>query len=119
MFISGGDQCQGFSAVFSSGGSPDSMDVVFRVMRHVIIDNERHIGYINPARNHIGCHQHRHFAIPKIQHNLVTLLLLQVGMHCARVYMERAKRAREFLHTLFLAGKKDDFFEGRGVTGDG
>ena len=119
MFISGGDQGQGFSAVFSSGSPSDTMDVVFRVMRHVIIDDERHIGNINASGDDIGSDQNRHFAVPEIEHNLVPLVLLQIGMHSARVNMERAKRAREFLHTLFLAGKKDDFFEGRGVTGDG
>ena len=90
MFISGGDQRQGFSAVFSSGSPSDSMDVVFRVMRHVIIDDERHIVDVNAPRNDIGCNQHRHFAIPEIKHDLVTLILLQIGMHCARVNMERA-----------------------------
>ena len=90
MSISGGDQRQGFSAVFCSGSPSDTMDVVFRVMRHVIIDDERHIGDVNAPRNDIGCHQHRHFAIPEIKHDLVSLILLQIGMHCARVNMERA-----------------------------
>jgi len=90
MSISGGDQRQGFSAVFSSGSPSDSMDVVFRVMRHVIIDDEGHIVDVNAPRDDIGSDKDRHFAIPEIKHNLIPLILLQIRMHCVCVNMERA-----------------------------
>jgi hypothetical protein len=55
-------------------------------MRHVVIDDERHIGHIDAARHDIRRHQHPYLTIPKIEHDLVAFVLLQVRMHRARVY---------------------------------
>ena len=107
MFISGGDQCKGFSAVFRSGGTSDTMDVVLGVMRDVIIDDKRHIGDVDTSRDHIGSDEDRHLTIPEIQHHLVPLLLLEIGVHSARVNMERAQGAGEILDALLLAGEDD------------
>ena len=62
------------------------MDVVLGIMRHIVIDDERHIGHIDTAGHHIGSYQHVHFAVPKIQHHLIPFVLLEVRMHRARVY---------------------------------
>ena len=63
------------------------MDVVFRIMRHVIIDNERHVRHVYASCHHIGGDQHTHLAVPKIEHHLVAFVLLQIAVHRARVYM--------------------------------
>ena len=63
------------------------MNVVLRVMRHVVIDHQRHIGHIDSAGYHIGRYQHIDLSVPKIQHDLIPFTLLQVRMHRARVYL--------------------------------
>ena len=104
MFISGGDQRKGFSAVFRSGGTSDTMDVVLGIMRYVIIDDKRHIGDVDTSRDHIGGDEDCHLTIPEIQHHLVPLLLLEIGVHSARVNMERAQGAGEILDAMNNTG---------------
>ena len=83
------------------------MDVVLGVVRYIIIDDKRHIGDVDTSRDHIGSDEDRHLTIPEIQHHLVPLLLLEIGVHSARVNMERAQGAGEVLDALLLAGEDD------------
>ena len=61
------------------------MHIVFRIMRHVEVDHQRYIGYVNTAGHDVGGYQHSYLAITKIKHHLVTFVLLQITMHRTRV----------------------------------
>ena len=63
------------------------MDVVLGVMRYVIIDDERYVRHINTACHDVGSDQYTHLAVAKIKHDLVALILFQIAVHRARVYM--------------------------------
>ena len=105
------NQCDGFAAVLRAGRSADTVDIVFRVMRHVIIDDQRHIRHVDTARHHIRRHQHIDLAVSEIEHHLVAFVLLQVAMHRPRVDLQGSQRPREVFDALFLAGEDDDFLE--------
>ena len=78
-------------------------------MRHVIIDDKRYVRHIDAARDDIRGDQHIYLAVPEIQHDLVSFVLLKVGMHGARVYFECPQGTCEVFDTLFFAGEDDDF----------
>ena len=87
MHIVGADQRQCLAAVLCARCTPDTMHVVFRRMRHIVIDDQRHISHINTSRDDVCRHQHTYLTVLEIQHNLVAFILLKVAMHRARVYM--------------------------------
>ena len=62
------------------------MDIVFRCMGHIVIDDQRNIRHVNTTRNDIGGYQHIYLAVLEIQHHFVAFFLLQVAMHRARIY---------------------------------
>jgi hypothetical protein len=63
------------------------MDVVFRIVRHIIVDDKRNIGDINASRDDVCGHEYTHFPVPEIQHDLISFVLLQITMHRTRVNM--------------------------------
>ena len=85
------------------------MDIVLRIMRHIVVDDQRHIRHIDAAGNHIGCYQHIYLSVPEIEHHLIAFVLLQVRMHGMRVDLQAAQHARQVFHSLFLAGEDDHF----------
>ena len=87
MHIGRRNECHRLTAILRTRRTTDTMDVVLGVMRHVIIDDERNVRHVNTACHHIGGDQYSHLAVTEIEHDLVTLVLLQVAMHRARVYM--------------------------------
>ena len=85
------------------------MDVIFRIMRHIVVDDQRHIRHIDAAGNHIGGYQHVYLSVPEIEHHLIAFVLLKVRMHRMCIDLQAAQRAREIFDALFLAGEDDHF----------
>ena len=63
------------------------MNVILRVVRYVIIDHQRYVRHVYTSCDYVGCHQDSYLTVPEVQHHLVSLRLLQIAMHCARVNM--------------------------------
>ena len=87
------------------------MDIILRIMRYIIIDDERHVRHIYPSRHDIRSDENIYFSVPKIQHHLIPLRLLEVGVHCTRVNLQGSQRARKILDTLLLTGKDNHFLQ--------
>ena len=85
------------------------MDIVLRIMRYVVVDDQRHIRHIDAAGNHIGGYQHVYLSVPEIEHHLFAFVLLQVRMHGMRVDLQAAQHARQIFDPLFLASEDDHF----------
>ena len=90
MHIVGGDEGHGLAAVLCARRTADAVDIVFGIMRHVVVDDQWYIGHVNAAGHDIGGYQHIDLSVPKIKHDLITFVLLEVRMHRARIYMDRA-----------------------------
>ena len=56
-------------------------------MRHIVIDDQRHIRHVNTAGDDVRSNQHTYLTVLEIQHHLVAFVLLKVAMHRTRVYM--------------------------------
>ena len=79
------DQRDGFAAVLRTRRAAYAMDIILRIVRHVIVYYQRHVRHVYSARHDIRCHQHIDLAVAESQHDLVPLVLLQVAVHGARV----------------------------------
>ena len=86
--IIGRDEGHGLAAILSACGSSDTMDVILGVVGHVVVDDERYVRHIDTACHDIGRHQHCYLTVTEIQHHLITLVLLEIGVHGVRVYLE-------------------------------
>ena len=86
MYIIRCDERQRVTAGLCACRSTDTMDIVFGIMRHIVIDDQWNIGHIDSARYYIGSHEHINLSVSEIEHHLVPLILLKVTMHSARVY---------------------------------
>ena len=62
-----------------AAGAADAVNMHFGIGRHVDIDDHLQLRNIQPARRHVGCHQHRAAAVRKLHQHLVTLALLQLA----------------------------------------
>ena len=87
MHIIGRDERHRFTAVLCTCRTTDTMHIILRCMRHIVIDDQRHIGHVNTTRDDVCRYQHTYLAVLKIQPDLIAFVLLKVAMHRARVYM--------------------------------
>ena len=86
MLIVRRDQCHGFAAILCARRTTDAVHIVFGIVRHIIIDDQRQVRQVYSACHDIRRHQYVHLTVSEIQHHLVAFVLFQVGVHCARVY---------------------------------
>ena len=87
MYVVRCDKRHRFSAVLGTCRSTDTMDIVFRVVRYVVVDYQRNIRHVDATGYDVSSHQHVYLPVPEIQHHLIPFVLLQVAMHRARVYL--------------------------------
>ena len=87
MHICRRNECHRFAAVLCARRTTYTMDIILRIMRYIIIDDQWHIRHVNTTRHNIRCHQHINLPVPKIQHHLIALCLLEIAMHRVRVNM--------------------------------
>ena len=88
------------------------MDVVFGIVGDVVVDDERYVRHIDTAGDDVGGDEDGYLAVPKIEHDLVALMLLEIGVHGVRVDMKGTQHAREVLDALFLASKDNYLING-------
>src|SRR3954465_5476987 len=74
-------QGEGVARILSAAGPADAMDVIFRVLRHVVIDHVAYAGDVDSARGDIGRHHDFVFAALETLERLDPLALGPVRMH--------------------------------------
>ena len=60
------DERDSFAAVLRTRCSADAMDVILGVMRHIEIDDQRHIRHVYSAGDDIRRHQHIYLAVSEV-----------------------------------------------------
>src|SRR6185369_8729950 len=90
-----------------AASAPDSMNVVLRVLRNVIVNDVAHLGDIQTASGDIGGDQHLETAVPKTIQGLFALALGAVGMqHRDRVVIA-LEQARDSVGAIFCSAEND------------
>src|SRR6266478_7476936 len=73
-------ECKGIAYILSAAGAPDAMDVIFRMLGHIIIDDMTNAGNIEAARRDVGRDHYFILAALKTFKRFDTLALGAVGM---------------------------------------
>src|SRR5690554_1727784 len=84
-------------------GTPDSMHIILYIIRYIKIYNKSDIININAARNNISGHKNVNSFVSKLMHNMLTLSLIQVGMHLTHREIQIMKCFSNLLYFLFLS----------------
>ena len=87
------------------------MNIILGIVGDIVVDDERHVGDIYTARDDIGGDEDGDLAVAKIKHDLIALVLLEVGVHGMGIDLERAQHAGQVFHSLFFPRKHYYFFE--------
>src|SRR5690606_32022341 len=72
------DQSNGYTIGFCPGSSANPVNVLFGVVRNIIIDDQFDIGNVNSAAYKVGSHQHVDFIVSEIEHNLLPGFLIVI-----------------------------------------
>ena len=71
----------GLAIAVCTRGASDSMHVVFRFMRHVIIDHQLYVIDINASGQYVGGYKKIDLASLEFQYHVFTEALIQIRMH--------------------------------------
>ncbi|MPM32027.1 hypothetical protein SDC9_78585 [bioreactor metagenome] len=74
------DQRAGKTGVARTAGSADAVDIVFRLVRHIVVDHEIDVVHVDAARGYVGCNEHGGFTRAEFAHNAVALVLRKVAV---------------------------------------
>jgi hypothetical protein len=89
-------------------GTTDTVDIIFRVGRQVIVNDMRNTGNVDTTGSNIGCNQNRETAIPEIAQYFLTDALLFVAMNGVRLYTGILKLERQFVGIKFGFGENQN-----------
>ncbi len=70
-----------FAGTLCACRTSDTVDIVFGVMRDIVVDDHRYIIDIDTTTDDIGGYEYAHLTIPEVEHHLVAFFLLQVAVH--------------------------------------
>lgn len=85
----------------------DAVDVVLGIVRHVVVDDQADILDVDAARHDVGGHQDLDLVVLEVEHHLLALRLLQVGVHRGHLELHALERMGQLLD-LHLRRRKDD-----------
>ena len=81
-------------------------------MRQIVVDHERQIGDIEPARGHVGSDQDRQFAFLELGHDIQPGRLQAVAVNGFNAKAIALEIARQLIGTLLGAAEHDDLRHG-------
>ena len=105
------DKCNGYAITISTCCTTYTVNIVFCIMRYIVIDNRQDIIDIDTTGHNIGSHKHICHTSLKAIHHLVTFLLGEIGMHLGTIDMHLFQIAGDFLYLLFLTREDNDTLE--------
>ena len=99
---------EGVAAVFGAAGAADAVDVIFGMLRHVVVDDVADVGDVQSARGDVGGDEHLVFAFAETFERLLAFLLRAVGMqHGHRVVVAFEQRGHAISPVLGAAENED------------
>jgi hypothetical protein len=101
------DQVQRQAFGIAPAGAADAVDVHLGVGRHVHVDDGGQVGNVQPARRHVGGHQHRAAAVGKLHQHLVALALLQLAIQRQRAEALGLQHAHQVAALLLGVAKRN------------
>ena len=109
------DQRDGHAVAVGTGRTADTVDVVLGVAGHVEVDDHRDVVDVDAAGDDVGGDDDVELAALELEHHLVALGLVEVGVHLAAVDLHALQRGSDLLHLLLGTGEDDDAVEVAGL----
>ena len=75
--------------------------VVFGIVRHVVVDDQRNIVDIDPAGYNIRSHQEIYTPVSELMHHMIALCLIKIQMHFSNREFHRSQSLGYFLYLHF------------------
>jgi len=73
---------------FRATRPPDAVDVILRMLRHVVIDHVAHVGDVQPARGDVRGHEHLETAIAEAAQRVFAFALCAVGVEHGQIALD-------------------------------
>lgn len=99
------DLCDGSACLSSTAGTPDPVQLVIHVLRHVVVDDEVHVGQVEPTCGHVGGDQDARVALDKLVDDLLTDVLSLVRVQHPCVDVVGSKKVLQVVTCYFLVTK--------------
>ncbi|MPN46378.1 hypothetical protein SDC9_193964 [bioreactor metagenome] len=78
--LAGGQESNGYTRVSSTASAPNTMNIIFRILREIIVDHMRNIFNIQTTGSHICSHKQGDVVRLKTTHHLFTHALVKITM---------------------------------------
>lgn len=105
--VLGGHDGKGVAAGLGAAGAPDAVDVILRMLRHVVIDDMAHVSDIQAARGDVRGDQHFKAAFTEPLQSLFALALGAVGMQDGHGVVRAFQGMRHAVGAVFGAAEDD------------
>ena len=106
-----GDETDRIANRQGTPGSPNAMDIVFRVHRKIVIHHMRNSVYVDPARRYVGSHEDADGPRFEIFQGTQPLILGPIGMDRSCFDAAAFEPARKPVGPVFGSGKYEDGIE--------
>ena len=95
------DEGHSYAGVACTTGTADAVNVAFRILRNIKVDNVGNVINVDTAGSNVGSNQHINSALAEFLHYAVTLVLAQVAMQALSHVATAGKSDRQVVNTLF------------------
>ncbi len=92
---------KGFARLARAARPSYAVDIIFLVLRDIVINDDVNIVYVNTACRNVCCDKDLNRAVAKFLHDLVTLCLLQIPMQALREIATPLQKLCQVVHALF------------------
>ena len=98
----------GSTIAVGTGCTADAVNVIFCIVRNIVIDDHLNIIDVDSARHNVGSYENIILSALELEHHIIALSLFQVAVHGSAVYSNLLERSCELLHLEFAAAEDDD-----------
>ena len=93
---------------FRAAGAPDAMDVIFGMLRHVVVDDVADVGDVESARGDVRGDEHLEFAVAKTGERLLAFALRAVGMQHGHGVVVALEQLRDAVRAVLRPAKNQN-----------
>ena len=108
------DEGDGDSVTVGTCRTADAVDIILGIVGNIVVDDHCDVIDVNASRENVRGHQHINLATLELEHHLVALRLVEVGVHLATVDFHPQQSLVDLLHLHFAAREDNDTLQ---VTG--
>ena len=98
----------GSTIAVGTGCTADAVNVIFCIVRNIVIDDHLNIIDVDSARHNVGSYENIILSALELEHHIIALSLFQVAVHGSAVYSNLLEGSCELLHLEFAAAEDDD-----------